>query len=50
MGRHTITCPPNTINHSKQVITFSGAVTDFISLFAFGGKWYTLGQSGATLA
>jgi hypothetical protein len=47
---HTITTPANKINGSKLTITFGGAVTDYVQLVAFGGVWYTLGSSGATLS
>lgn len=46
---HTITTAANKINGNKHVITFSGAVTDFVELEAFNGIWWVIGSSGATL-
>lgn len=47
---HTITTAANKINGNKHIITFSGAVTDFVELIAYNGIWWTLASSGATLS
>lgn len=47
---HTITPPANGVNGNHHVITFGGAVTDFIELIALAGAWTTDGQSGATIS
>jgi hypothetical protein len=49
-GAHTITAASsNKINGNKHVITFSGAVTDFVDLVSYNGVWRVLGSSGVTL-
>jgi hypothetical protein len=47
---HTITTAANKVNGNKAIITFSGAVTDFVDLEAFNGIWWVCGGSGATLS
>lgn len=46
---HTVTTPANAINGSKHIITFTAAIANFQTLYAFGGVWYAAQQSGSTL-
>lgn len=47
---HTITTAANKVNGNKHIITFSGALTDFVDLEAFNGIWWVMASSGATLS
>ena len=47
---HTVTTAANVINGADDTITFSGAVTDFSELVAYGGKWRQAAESGSTLS
>ena len=47
---HTVTTPSNGINGNKHIITFGGAVPNFIELLAYNGVWYVLASSGVTLS
>jgi hypothetical protein len=47
---HTITTPANKINTNKLTATFGGALTDYQTLRAYNGVWYTIGSSGSTLS
>lgn len=46
---HTITTPANKIANGHHLITFGGAVGDYIELEAIQGVWFPLGSSGATI-
>lgn len=46
---HTITTPANKIAPGHHLITFGGAVGDFIFLEAIQGVWFPIGNSGATI-
>ena len=45
---HTVTTPANGINKTQHLLTFAGAVDNWVRLKAFGGTWYTIGSSGVT--
>lgn len=47
---HTVTTPALGVNGALHIITFSGAVTNFVELEAFNGSWWVIGSSGATLS
>ena len=46
---HTITTPTNGINGSKHLVTFTAVIANYVWLIAIGGKWYVVGQQGATI-
>ena len=38
------------INGGKNVITFGGAIGDYVNLMAYQGVWYTIGSGNVTLS
>lgn len=47
---HTVTTSADGINGADDIITFAGAVTNYIELRAYNGGWQTFGSVGVTLS
>jgi hypothetical protein len=47
---HTVTAPSNSIAPSHHLATFGGTVGSFVSLQAYNGIWYVIGNSGVTMS
>jgi hypothetical protein len=47
---HTITTAANGINGNKSVATFGAAAANFITMKAFNGSWWVVGNTGVVLS
>lgn len=45
---HTITTPATGVNKTLHLLTFAGAVGNWVKIKAFAATWYVIGSSGVT--